>query len=654
MKIRRTGERLWVTNNAPELDWNQSRRYENTSPNVLLMLTSDQRHMLNSSAVFVVAFTAISACDTAFLQDVETRREATDRGCPAPNDGANDIAASVESGVGLTLTWTTNATNADSFVIERQSSREPTWGEIGVATALTFTDTRVLPNEQYRYRISALREAGGSTCATPASEPVVVRTVPAVADAFTARGTAVGAIRLEWDDPNLFEDGYRLTRNDGAGNVTVLGELAANSTALADSGVTPGMIYTYTLVAFNASGDGAAASTSQRAVTPASLSWTTPPVIGPQCTLEVYGSATYDSGASFASSIGIINGTETPGTPTGFTGAIAPTTSGAVLTEWTVDDTAGGRASLSRTLEIVQTPTSRTRRRIAAPNELAGEGFQALQPTCADCGTTPPASISAAVDYTCQVKNNGRVACWGSNSTNQLGHGDVTQSYVAVRPCALDGSGVCAGAPLELANVDAREDTACGITSEGRAVCWGSAGSYEMLGRSDITESFAAVPICPNGDCSALSGVTQIAVGNSAVCAVAAGNQVWCWGRDVFTLSTQSPQPVCESGTYPGCTVFTADQVDVGDDVACARRGGNVWCWGQNNNAIFGTDAVAESKYPRPVCVSGTGPGCTRLADTTDLKLGDDFACARKSAGTLVCWGSNGSGQLGTGSMAGN
>lgn len=616
------------------------------------MTTSLSRSMLRR--VLPATALLLVACDASFLHDVETRREATDRGCPAPNDGAHDITTTLEADGSLTIAWTSNATNADGWLIERQSSREPVWGEIGAVAALTFNDDRVLLDEEYNYRVSAVRGAGGSVCTTPASAPVTARTVPKAAEGMLARATGVGQITVVWDDINTFETGYRVSRNVGGGPFSLLGTVPQNGEQLVDSNVTPGILYGYLLVAFNDSGDSASVQDDQLGVTPATLSWTDAPRIGPQCTLEVFGAATYDAGAAFDSSFGRIDGEQSnAATASGFSGPIDPSESGPIVTDWVVDDTRGGRATLSRTLEIVQTTTPRSRKHMPdyTSGEATGRGVQPVDPACGNCTDAPRASISAGASHTCEVLQNGHVMCWGVNISTQLGHGEVQHTYTATRPCS-DATENCAGGAVMLAQVSAGTEFACGVTNDQRALCWGDGEEYKT---GQATESRTSVPVvvCADGDelgCTTpLTGVTQISAGTYSACAIAAGGVVWCWGEALGGGADHPPERVCADTAEP-CTPFVADKVSVGNGNACARKGDEVWCWGGRYQNIFGTDETISTAVPIPVCTSGTGAGCVALDGIDDIDVGEYFACARKTDATLVCWGRNNSGQLGTSS----
>src|ERR1044071_3172995 len=85
-----------------------------------------------------------------------------------------------------------------------------------------------------------------------------------------------------------------------------------------------------------------------------------------------------------------------------------------------------------------------------------------------------------------------------------------------------------------------------------------------------------------------------------------------------------------------------ADTVAAGAQHTCARRtDGTIWCWGRNDFGQVGDASTTDRASP--VQVSG-------VLAAIDVHAGDLHSCAVLDVGTVRCWGRNANGQLGDGS----
>lgn len=133
-----------------------------------------------------------------------------------------------------------------------------------------------------------------------------------------------------------------------------------------------------------------------------------------------------------------------------------------------------------------------------------------------------------------------------------------------------------------------------------------------------------------------------VSVGTRHGCAVRASGAVACWGDNTFgQLGTGTR----ESDGTPAPVRGIEDAVEVvtGRGHSCARlEGGAVSCWGDNGKGQLG-DGTGRPK------MSSTKPLAVRnLVDAVSLSAGDDHTCAQRKTGSIVCWGDNSLGQLGT------
>jgi alpha-tubulin suppressor-like RCC1 family protein len=74
----------------------------------------------------------------------------------------------------------------------------------------------------------------------------------------------------------------------------------------------------------------------------------------------------------------------------------------------------------------------------------------------------------------------------------------------------------------------------------------------------------------------------------------------------------------------------------------CARKtDGTLWCWGRSFWGQLGDGTTADKSSPVQVTALGTS--------AVEVAVGEMYTCARKTDGTLWCWGYNFWGQLGDG-----
>jgi len=261
----------------------------------------------------------------------------------------------------------------------------------------------------------------------------------------------------------------------------------------------------------------------------------------------------------------------------------------------------------------------------------AAPGASRTSPGVLNDGEPPPAgatAVAAGFLHTCALTTAGGVVCWGSDASGQLGDGTTTQRSTPVAVSGLE-TGVAA--------IGAGYEHTCALTTAGGVLCWGT-GSLGQLG--DGTTATWRTPRAVSG---LASGVTAVAVGQYHTCALKAGG-VMCWGYNGFGqlgdgTTTQRSTPVAVSGLESGVAAIGA-----GSSHTCAvTMGGGVPCWGKNDSGQLGDGTTTNQSTP--TAVSGLASGVTAVA------TGSAHTCALKTGDGVLCWGDNGAGQLGDGTM---
>jgi alpha-tubulin suppressor-like RCC1 family protein len=276
---------------------------------------------------------------------------------------------------------------------------------------------------------------------------------------------------------------------------------------------------------------------------------------------------------------------------------------------------------------VVVASSSRVRRAfflfVAASTLLVG-GLVGAGGADAAAVTPTVTGVSAGPDHACAVASDRTVWCWGGNAYGQLGDGTKTSSAKPVSvPGLADAVAVAVGTWHS-----------CALTSGGAVVCWGR-NSSGQLGNASFNGSL--VPVSPTG---LTSGVTAIAAAAGHSCALLASGGVQCWGENgTAQLGNDSLLKSSVPVDVSGLTGATA--IATGDVHSCAVTPGGAQCWGSNRNAQLGDGTTKRAKTP--VAVAGLG------APVTSIAVGSAHTCALTDAGAVLCWGLNTDGQVGDG-----
>jgi transcriptional regulator CtsR/flagellar hook assembly protein FlgD len=172
----------------------------------------------------------------------------------APLNAPSALAATTLSPTSVKLTWVDNSTDETGFVIERKTGAEGVYAALpGLgANSITYTDTGLLSNTTYYYRIRAFN-TGYSAYSNEVSIMTPALNAPSALGVTALSSTSVN---LTWTDNSTDEAGFVVERKIGSGGIyTQLSSVAAaNAVTYADNGLIPSTIYYYHIRSYNATG----------------------------------------------------------------------------------------------------------------------------------------------------------------------------------------------------------------------------------------------------------------------------------------------------------------------------------------------------------------------------------------------------------------
>lgn len=239
-------------------------------------------------------------------------------------------------------------------------------------------------------------------------------------------------------------------------------------------------------------------------------------------------------------------------------------------------------------------------------------------------------SISAGQAHTCAVTDGGAARCWGQNDYGQLGDGSTTN-----RSSAVQVTGLAAG----VASIAAGSRHTCAAMATGAVKCWGR-NSRGELGDGGTGDSATPIDVGGTGIVAAVYAGGNTFGGGS--CALSGSGGLKCWGSVLVDTDTVSRTPADVAGMSSGVV-----GVSIGGVHACAvMQGGSLRCWGRNGSGELGDGGTSD----RDVAIQVPGlAGVTAVAAGGSGYVG--HTCALATAGRVLCWGHNLSGQLGDGTL---
>lgn len=181
----------------------------------------------------------------------------------------------------------------------------------------------------------------------------------------------------------------------------------------------------------------------------------------------------------------------------------------------------------------------------------------------------------------------------------------------------------------------------CAVTDSGAVKCWGL-NEHGQLGDGSTTGSLVPVDVVGLG-----AGIRSVAAGYEHTCAVTTAGAVKCWGANESGelgdgSTTDRLAPVDVQGLAADVVSVTAGGDYSGGQTCALMATGSIVCWGNNGSGQLGDGTTTNRSTP--TTVTARGPGYQAVS------AGDEHVCALTSEGEVQCWGENLYGQLGNGS----
>jgi len=233
-------------------------------------------------------------------------------------------------------------------------------------------------------------------------------------------------------------------------------------------------------------------------------------------------------------------------------------------------------------------------------------------------------AVGAGIVHTCAIRGDRSLWCWGGNTKGQLG----------VAPFDDQGTPLHVATDKTWSRISLGLLHTCAITTDQALYCWGDNQFGQVAVGGGSTE-FVPQMIEPTAQWIDLS------VGYYHTCAIRSDGSLRCAGVNLFgQLGGGDTGTAHEVTTGPGrrwTRTFAGawQSCALGDDLS-------LWCFGDNAQGQLALTGP-EREIRAPVRMGDTpGPWST-------IALGGGHLCGIDAGGALWCAGSDGSGQLGSG-----
>ena len=245
-------------------------------------------------------------------------------------------------------------------------------------------------------------------------------------------------------------------------------------------------------------------------------------------------------------------------------------------------------------------------------------------------GLTDVVEIVAGSAHTCALTQEGDVFCWGFNKDQELG--TKTSLPFHLQPLKIRSL------PAPIVSLSSSTYHSCALSKGGKAYCWGANLQGQIQSSAWVEDTL------PKEMTTFSQPVIQIKAGRWHTCALLEDGGVECMGGNRYgELGAETRAPTHNVGVKVPFGEMKVKEIKLGHGFGCALGGGGeVRCWGGNTVGQLGDGTYDYHYEPAP-------PGRTAPRSASAFGVGAEHACMNTDRG-LQCWGNNFDGRVGVNS----
>jgi len=167
--------------------------------------------------------------------------------------------------------------------------------------------------------------------------------------------------------------------------------------------------------------------------------------------------------------------------------------------------------------------------------DTCGERLCSRQAGAVD-GVDQVTDLALGNGFSCGLRSDGVVWCWGGNDQGELGRGTVDdETHLGPQPVQL---------PHKVIAIESGSDHVCALTATHEVYCWGANTARQLGSASD--------DLCRCSPCSGtplrvagLPAVRELSIVDETSCALGQDGSLWCWGNNYMNRIGVAADDAC-------------------------------------------------------------------------------------------------------------